>query len=59
MEIRLKSIDLGQESLIGEYEDIDDYRKVGFRFHNCKGGSFSFRFHPKYRGLIFNSLRNS
>jgi galactokinase/mevalonate kinase-like predicted kinase len=56
VEIRLKSIDLGQESLIGEYDDIDDYRKVGSGFTIAKAALFLSGFHPR-AGASFSSLR--
>jgi hypothetical protein len=55
-EIRIKSIDLGQEFRIREYADIEDYKMVGSGFTIAKAALMLSGFHPGY-GAPFSSLK--
>ena len=55
-EIRIKSIDLGIESKISEYSELEDYSSVGSGFTIVKAALMLSGFHPDY-GASFSSLK--
>ncbi|MFW5877833.1 MAG: bifunctional fucokinase/fucose-1-phosphate guanylyltransferase, partial [bacterium] len=55
-EIRIKSIDLGLESGIYEYSELEDYSSVGSGFTIVKAALMLSGFHPGY-GASFSSLK--
>ncbi len=54
-EIRIKSIDLGIESRISEFSELEDYSHVGSGFTIAKAALMLSGFHPEY-GASFSSL---
>lgn len=57
MEIRLKSIDLGQELIITRYSELEDYSRVGSGFTIAKAALMLSGFHPAH-GAPFSSLKD-